>query len=168
MVAGRPQALEHMGDHQLVVQLRRGRLQPAEHPGVLPEELHAPGEQHVALPVAERLQVQAQPLAVLGGPVGLGAVHGLEEQCACHGTEVGDVVAPLEKRVLLAVKLVVHAVEPVKALLHVVHGPARQEWGSVLREPVLTTEALDDLQPAFGVAALVVAAHRPSQQLADT
>ena len=133
-----------------------------------PEELHAPGEQHVALPVAERVQVQAQPLAVLRGPVGLCGVHGLEEQGACHGAEVRDVVASLEERVLLAVELVVDAVEPVKTLLHVVHGPARQERRTVLREPVLAAQTLDDLQPALGVAPLVVAAHRPSQQLADT
>lgn len=168
MVPGHPQALEHVGHHQLVVQLGRGAFQPAEHPGVRPEELQPPGEQHVALPEDQQVQVQAQPLAVLGGPVRLCRVHGLEKQGTGHRAEVRDVVAALEERVLLAVEVVVHPVEPVKALLHVVHGPARQQRGPVALEPVRAAQAVDDLQPALGVAPLVVAAHRPSQELADT
>lgn len=168
MVPGHPQALEHVGHHQLVVQLGRGAFQPAEHPRVRPEELQSPGEQHVALPEDQQVEVQAQPLAVLGGPVRLCRVHGLEEQGTGHRAEVRDVVATLEERVLLAVEVVVHPVEPVKALLHVVHGPARQQRGPVALEPVRAAQAVDDLQPALGVAPLVVAAHRPSQELADT
>lgn len=90
---------------------------------MLPKELQAPGQQHMALPVNQQIQVEAQPLAVLLGPVGLCGVHGLKQESTSHGAKVRDVVAALEQWVLLAMVLVVHPVEPVKALLHVVHGP---------------------------------------------
>lgn len=168
MVGPQTHALEHHRGHQLVVQLGHWALQPAEHPGEPPEGLNAPAEQQLALPVLLEHQVSGEPLAVLGGPVGLALPEHLEEQATCDRAEVGDVVAPAEERVVLSVELLVGAVEVKEALLHGLDNRRGHERRAVCGKPVLAAEPLDDLEPALGVAPLVVLAHRPSQELTNS
>ena len=168
MVGPQTHALEHHRSHQLVVQLGHRAFQPAEHPGELPEGLDAPAEQHLGLPELLEHQVSNEPLAVLGGPLGLALPEHLEEQATGHRAEVGDVVAPTEERVVLSVELLVGAVEVIKTLFHGLYNRRGHERRAVCGKPVLAAQTLDDLEPALGVAPLVVLAHRPSQELTNS
>lgn len=157
-----------MGGHELVVQLGRGALEPAEHPAVPFEEVQSPCLEHMIAPAhAHTLGCVGEPLAVLLGP-GRIEVHGaLEEQPACHGAQVGHVVASSEEPMASVVQVAPLAVEPEEAALHVGHHGVGQQRRAVQIEPVLAAESPDHLEPALGVAPLVVAAHRPSQELTD-
>lgn len=168
MAGSQTHPLEHHCGHQLVVQLGHRAFQPAEHPGELPEGLDAPAEQHLGLPELLEHQVSNEPLAMLGGPLGLALPEHLEKQATGHGAEVGDVVAAVEQRVVFPVELLVGAVKVVKTLFHCLGHRGGHERRTVLGEPVLAAQALDDLEPALGVAPLVVLAHSPSQELTNT
>jgi len=168
MVGPQTHALEHHRGHQLVVQLGHRALQPAEHPGEPPKHLNAPAQQHLALPEPLEHQVPNKPLAVLRGPVGLALPKHLEEQATRDRAEIRNVVAATEQRVVLTVELLVGAVEVKEALFHGLYNRRGHERRPVCGEPVLAAEPLDDLEPALGVAPLVVLAHRPSQELTNS
>lgn len=157
-----------MGGHQLVVQLRGGAFEPAKHPAVLLEKLQAPTQEHMVAPVLSHpLRSVCQPSAVLVGPWGIQMHRALVEQPAGHGAKVRHVVASGEEPVFAVVKFAPLAIKPIKASLHVGHHSTGQQLGSMAVEPVLAAQPPDHLEPALGVAPLVVAAHRPTQELTD-
>lgn len=168
MAGSQTHPLEHHCGHQLVVQLGHRTLEPAEHPAELPEGLNPPGRQHLALPVLFEHQVPCEPLAVLRGPVRLALPEHLKKQTPCDRAEVRNIVAAVEQWVVFPVELLVGAVKVVKTLFHCLDHRGGHERRTVLGEPVLAAKPLDDLEPALGVAPLVVLAHRPSQEFTNT